>query len=276
VYQTLDADDFTAFDQDFGNPSCGPTTENPGCHNFNKPNMSSANPQHFEVSPTLEQIWVKKDTPGGECSFLLEAAHPDDQSTGRTHSLYGAPSRIWSQIEIAALSSHGKASSGASIELTVGWLNKTTTRLAEASWVSFVPGTRAAALQNSSTGWRIHNFGHAVDPTDVVEHGAVHLHSMGPDSHMGYSGPEGTLAIASVDAPVVSCGLLSPFPTPGDNTTGTLQRYMAAGMHWNVQNNIWNTNFPQWYPFEGVLGYGREDAALGSNAAFRFQMQITE
>ena len=48
---------------------------------------------------------------------------------------------------------------------------------------------------------------------------------------------------------------------------------MANGMLWNVNNNIWNTNFPQWYPFEGVFGYGNGGAPapeLGSNAVFRF------
>ena len=32
-----------------------------------------------------------------------------------------------------------------------------------------------------------------------------------------------------------------------------------------LQNNIWNTNFPQWYPFE------EED----SDAQFRFEVRIT-
>ena len=38
-------------------------------------------------------------------------------------------------------------------------------------------------------------------------------------------------------------------------------------------------NFPQWYPFEGVFGYGATSpgpvaAALGKNAAFRWAVTI--
>merc|ERR1712100_564120 len=98
---------------------------------------------------------------------------------------------------------------------------------------------------------------------------------MAPDSAMMYTGPEGMLAIASLDAPIVSCGVLSPFPTPGANST--LQENMANGMLFNVQNNIWDTNFPQWYPFEGVFGYGnggKPDLTLGSNAVFRFTVTV--
>ena len=36
TYQSLSPSDFTAFDSDYGNGGCHPTTENPGCHNFNK------------------------------------------------------------------------------------------------------------------------------------------------------------------------------------------------------------------------------------------------
>jgi hypothetical protein len=81
-----------------------------------------------------------------------------------------------------------------------------------------------------------------------------------------YSGNDGKFAISSLDAPVVSCGLLTPFPTPGDNTT--LAANMANGMHWNVQNNIWNTNYPQWYPFEGVYGHVN-DFPLNFGSIFR-------
>ena len=131
------------------------------------------------------------------------------------------------------------------------------------------------ATQEPSTGWSIASLGAAVDPTDVVAHGATHLHAMGADGAMVYDGKDGHLSIASLDVPVVSTGLLSPFPTPGDNTTiaGTLE----LGMHWNVQNNVWNVDYPQWYPFEGVYGYGNggeQDGTLGRDAAFRFRIDF--
>merc|ERR1712137_995283 len=89
--------------------------------------------------------------------------------------------------------------------------------------------------------------GMEVDPTNVVAHGGTHLHSLGPYGYALYSGVEGTFSLSSPDVPILSAGLMTPFPTPGDNTS--LPENMKGGMHFNIQNNIWNTNFPQWYPF---------------------------
>ena len=120
-----------------------------------------------------------------------------------------------------------------SITLTSTWINKTTTRMAEASWVSFVP-----KVSSPATGWSISSMGQMLDPVDVVAHGATHLHAMGADGAMVYSGPDGKLTIASLDVPVLSTGILSPFPTPGDNSS--IASTLIQGMHWNVQNNVWN------------------------------------
>jgi hypothetical protein len=65
-----------------------------------------------------------------------------------------------------------------------------------------------------------------------------------------------SLEIVSLDVPVVSAGLLSPFPTAlnngtKDNDTALIHGWVReAGWHYNVQNQIWNTNFPQYYPFD--------------------------
>ena len=141
------------------------------------------------------------------------------------------------------------------------------------------------------------------------------------------AGPDGNLTIASLDAPVLSTGILSPFPTPGDNTS--IPETLIQGMHWNVENNVWNVDYPQvhtrtrtharththvhaavitaaaattatslavsvclsvsafdmtlhcnctplwcmqWYPFEGVYGYGNGgvvDRTLGTDASVK-------
>jgi hypothetical protein len=100
-------------------------------------------------------------------------------------------------------------------------------------WVSFVP-----RVSSPATGWSISSMGQMLDPVDVVAHGATHLHAMGADGAMVYSGPDGKLTIASLDVPVLSTGILSPFPTPGDNSS--IASTLIQGMHWNVQNNVWN------------------------------------
>ena len=125
--------------------------------------------------------------------------------------------------------------------------NKTATRLAEAQWVTFTPPNI------TSEGWRLRGFRTGledamyadigVDPLRVVAHGATHLHSLGPFATIEHN--SSNTVLTSLDAPIVSVGMLSPFPTPGNNTIIN----PAQGMHFNIQNNIWNVNFPQWYPF---------------------------
>lgn len=45
-----------------------------------------------------------------------------------------------------------------------------------------------------------------------------------------------------------------PFPTPlTEIAPGDLE---ANGASFCVHNNIWNTNYPMWYPFEGAKDAG--------------------
>ena len=235
-YQSLSSGNFTTFCEGYGNAGCKATTENPGCHNFHKPNMSSADPEYMVVEAQAQTLWMKTGASGG-CTFMMESVI-DDASTGGVHSKYGAPDTIITEVDVpaAAAAADTSSSSGStSVSLKVTWLNKTTTRMAEASWVSFIP-----KVQSPRTGWQIYSLGVNVDPVDVVAHGAIHLHAMGPDGAMVYSGPDGNLSIASLDVPVVSTGILSPFPTMGTNggDNSSIAATLVDGMHWNVQNNV--------------------------------------
>jgi hypothetical protein len=158
--------------------------------------------------------------------------------------------------------------------------------------------------------------------------GFIHINSQHNTPRVS-AGPDGNLTIASLDAPVLSTGILSPFPTPGDNTS--IPETLIQGMHWNVENNVWNVDYPQvhtrtrtrtharththvhaavttaaaattatslavsvclsvsafdmtlhcnctplwcmqWYPFEGVYGYGNGgvvDRTLGTDASVK-------
>jgi len=322
TYQTLDDKDFKVFDDDYGNSGCTTYSTDPGCHNFNKPLMVYARPQHLEVNPELIEVWyrpadflVSGDTVEA-CEFQVRSAVPsatpfenklpcagdfgtpkgdpvccgqpgtlDDPTytcpsyaptcqgyvkdshwgtcqgdSVSVHEYYGAPDTVWTGAVVVA------DENSATVNFDVQLFNKTRTRLAEASWVSFRP-----SLSDAARGWRLRGFNTgigedtdaAVDPTDVVAHGGVHLHSLGPYGFALYSGPEGTLSLASPDVPILSAGLLSPFPTPGDNST--LPENMKGGMHFNLQNNIWNVNFPQWYPF----------AEKDKDARYRFAVTVT-
>ena len=75
---------------------------------------------------------------------------------------------------------------GDGLEINVTAINKTSSRLAESLWVSFE--SNEAAPDGSA--WRLRYFANTsyvsgVDPSDTVEHGAVHLHALGADGEFG-------------------------------------------------------------------------------------------
>ena len=73
---------------------------------------------------------------------------------------------MWTEVIVNGTGKGGAAR----LSMNVGWQAKTTTRLAEASWVAFVP-----TVSSPGDSWRIVSLGSEVDPTDVVAHGAVHF-----------------------------------------------------------------------------------------------------
>ena len=64
-------------------------------------------------------------------------------------------------------------------------------------------------------------------------------HAFAPQ-HEGQLG----VTLTSLDVPVVSLGVATPFPSPR-----TAAPDMSQGVHFNIHNNIWNTNYVLWYPF---------------------------
>ena len=187
TYQTLDAADFELFDKDYGMAYCTPTTEDAGCHNFNKPNMTAANPRHTETNPTLEEVYEERrdgvEIGGDTCSLRLYGTLPK-----HLHEKYGAPSFLWVSIAFSV----PESSSGVTMAIDVQWFNKTATRLAEAQWVTFNPNLNKDygekwLLRGFRSGLSNSNADYGIDPTDVVMHGAVHLHSLGPFAVSGSS-----------------------------------------------------------------------------------------
>ena len=107
----------------------------------------------------LAKAW-KSDT-----TMLLQLALPDDAVR-----LFGGMGEITLNVSlpppVAAADVSGTTGNEASpgvVELTMSWKNKTATRLAESSWVSFVP-----SVPQPDKGWRLDVLGSPVDPLSVV------------------------------------------------------------------------------------------------------------
>ena len=111
--------------------------------------------------------------------------------------LFGGMGEIALNVTLPSAASAVDASS--TVELTLTWRNKTATRLAESSWLSFVP-----SVPHPEKGWRMDVMGSPVDPLSVAYNGSRHLHAI----HRGvcYDDSAVRLAIESIDAPLVAPG----------------------------------------------------------------------
>jgi hypothetical protein len=132
------------------------------------------------------------------------------------------------------------------IYLTVKWFYKPAYWLPEAIWLSFIP--RVAHPGN----WRLEKIGELISPLEVIKDVNRCLHGLGRG--IIYEDQQCALQIESLDAPLVAPG--EPALLHFTNRQPVLRR----GMHFNLYNNVWGTNFPMWY---------------GDPACFRFILRFT-
>lgn len=123
----------------------------------------------------------------------------------------------------------------AEIEVTI--LNKPAVRLPESYWISFTAGDILAVTAEKT--------GEEVDLMDVVERGNRRMH--GIDRWVEMKTSKGTFRITSDAAFLVNVGEAKGL----DYSTGLPD--VKGGVHFNLSNNLWGTNFSMWN--EGSLKY---------------------
>jgi hypothetical protein len=128
--------------------------------------------------------------------------------------------------------------------LNFSWFQKPPTRLPEALWLSFHP------IAPDPNGWRLEKSGEIVSPLDVVRCGNRHMHAL--SRGFGYEDQSGTLLVDTLDAPLVALGSKSPLYFSNN------QPDLPAGIHCNLFNNAWGTNYIMWF---------------GENMKFRFLLR---
>ncbi|MGP8246107.1 MAG: DUF5054 domain-containing protein [Bryobacteraceae bacterium] len=119
------------------------------------------------------------------------------------------------------------------VELSFSWFGKVSNRMPEALWLSFQP------LVSDPRGWTLDKSGAPVSPFDVVTGGNRAMHAV--LGGVRYNGPEGSFAIDTLDAPVVALGERLPV------YFSRKQPDLARGLHFNLFNNGWGTNYIQWF-----------------------------
>ena len=164
-----------------------------------------------------------------------------------THTFYGSPETVWILVK-AGPSSASNALFEMDFEVTL--FNKTATRLAEATMFSFAPyGSNYRGFYQKISDASSIPFESVVLNGSQYQHAVESVTLVGPDLDGNGSV---TIKLSSLDVAVV-CPVLSnttyktptPFPAPED----PVNIKELKGVAFNIHNNVWNTNYPLWYPF---------------------------
>jgi Domain of unknown function (DUF5054) len=192
---------------------------------FTKPGMRRA-AKRKSWRPQLVGLYRRYD--GAAHQFLIELASPSESSTA-----YGGPKYLAVRVVLP--------DDEPVVQIDLQWFSKPACRLPEAMWFSFTP------VVLDPRGWKMDKMGEWVSPGEVARNGNRRLHAVG--AGVWYTDRSGQFVIETLDAPLVAPG------EPSLLNFHNRQPPMTRGMHFNLYNNVWGTNFPMWY---------------GEDARFRF------
>ncbi len=222
-YDRYGSEDYARFWEQYNRNRDNPEVVAWGWEDFTKPGLPLAD--HVIWQPRTNAAYQDG---ANRAIFALE--FPADARQ------FGAPRQLFLDYTLTA----------DSITVTLSWFDKPACRLPEAFWLSFQP------ITSNAEGWRFEKIGSFIAPRDVVSRGARTLHAI--DQTLTYQDGERGFELTSLDAPLVSPG--QPSILDFHNRLPD----MRGGVHVNLYNNAWGTNFPMWF----------ED-----DAQFRFTLRFT-
>ncbi|GAB4536181.1 MAG: hypothetical protein Kow0063_21320 [Anaerolineae bacterium] len=185
---------------------------------FSKPGIDQAGAQSKWWVPGLSRLFARQDKEGHH--FILELALPEVCTTQ-----YGGPNMVTLELHLPDREP--------ALHLNLQWFHKPANRLPEAFWFSFCPCVRGVR------GWQMEKMGRLISPLDVIRNGNRKLHAI--DRCVTHHEGRNRLTIESLDAPLLAPG--EPSLLNFNNRRPPLRK----GMHFNLYNNVWGTNFPMWY-----------------------------
>jgi hypothetical protein len=224
VYQTYNETQFIEFQNAYN--ECPPHCNVP---DFGKPHLSLANPVARYWYPTLRHFYFNPKTMNGSCQFVLNLQLPLP-----TVVLYGGMKDIWLNVTVVP---QIKSLPYTAFFFDLQWFKKTASRMAEATWFSFDPNS---VNDTHCTKWYLNKLDGWVTPAETCQNGSRTLHGVWEwVEYRENSVP--VFRIRTIDAPLVAPWkpmlLIFPPPTIDGN----------HGVHFNLHNNAWNTNYPVWY-----------------------------
>jgi hypothetical protein len=215
-YQTLSQQDYSRFFDSYVI-----SNEDWAKKDFGKPNIERFGAESREWLPSVANFELEEDQQGHRLLTRLEINDPEALRSGRA----AFPQRMYLEMLLP------KAEPV--IQLNFSWFQKPATRLPEALWLSFHP------IAPDPTGWTLEKSGESVSPLDVVRSGNRHMHAL--SKGFGYNDGGGTFFVETLDAPLIAIGIKSPLYFSND------QPDLSAGIHCNLFNNAWGTNYIMWF-----------------------------
>lgn len=215
-YQTLSQEDYSRFFFSYVT-----SKEDWANKDFGKPNIERFGAESREWLPTLTDLQMDESKQGHRILATLLIKDPEGARSGRA----AFPARMYMEIELPR--------SQPIVQLNFFWFQKPATRMPEALWLSFHP------IAPDPHGWMLEKSGQQVAPLDVVTSGNRHIHAL--SKGLGYTDERGAFLIETIDAPLVALGVKSPL------FFSNAQPEPSAGIHCNLFNNAWGTNYIMWF-----------------------------
>ena len=213
---------------------------------------------------------TKQHVGPGKTSVVLEMTMP-----ARSTAKYGSWATIFLMLGV------DPARPG-ELDLTITTLGKAIASIGESTSITFQPAPALRPLSATASAWSIDKLGHGVDPEGVQNGGNQFNHASwgGTTVHTA----AGSMTIRSLDAPNVNpmtrtFPIGNPLPASIDEALSRsgkgmsrLDRGSVVGTAVNLHNNLWNTNYPLYYPYYSERYCTGPLDCTNANALWRFTL----
>ncbi len=186
-----------------------------------KPSIGRFGAKSQEWTPTLVDLRAERVSTGHRVLAQMELRDAEAVQSGRV----AFPKKLYMELLLP--------DDEAAIHLNFYWFQKPATRMPESLWLSFNP------IVPSEKCWMLDKSGEQISPFDVVPAGGRHMHSVLKGFHS--TDKEGSFAVETLDAPLIAVGEKSPI------NFSKAQPDLGGGVHSNLFNNAWGTNYIMWY-----------------------------
>lgn len=217
AYQTLSQSDYDRF---FANYII--STASWAKKDFGKPNMERFGAQSHEWHPSLVAVQTEQNASGWRVLAQLTIHDIEAAQSG----VAAFPQKMYLELSLPK--------TDPIVELNFYWLQKPATRLPEALWLTFNP-----IVDLNKGAWTFDKTGEEISPFDVVVSGNRHMHAI--SNGFRYSDGQDHFAVETLDAPVIALGEKSPL------NFSNSQPDLSSGIHSNLFNNAWGTNYIMWF-----------------------------